>query len=106
MKKGQSAFEFLMIYGWAIIGILISLGALFYFGFSPQKYLPFTCRFGSPLECIEWRVSSGGEVYITVLNTLDRGNMNGVNMKLYREDSGVCQMTPVGSPLQSRDKVQ
>jgi len=31
-KKGQAAMEFLMTYGWAILVVLIALGALFYLG--------------------------------------------------------------------------
>ena len=36
-KKAQAAMEFLMTYGWAILIILVALGALFYLGvFSPN----------------------------------------------------------------------
>ncbi len=31
MKKGQGAMEFLMTYGWAILVVLVAIGALFYF---------------------------------------------------------------------------
>lgn len=32
MKKCQAAMEFLMTYGWAILVVLVAVGALFYFG--------------------------------------------------------------------------
>ena len=32
MKKSQQAMEFLMTYGWAIIVVLVAIGALAYFG--------------------------------------------------------------------------
>src|SRR3989344_9482734 len=36
-SKGQAAMEFLMTYGWAILIILIAIGALYFMGvFSPQ----------------------------------------------------------------------
>jgi len=41
-KKGESAFmEFLMTYGWAILIVLVAIGALAYFGvLAPDKFLP------------------------------------------------------------------
>lgn len=54
-KKAQSAMEYLMTYGWAILIILIAVGALFYLGvFSPS--VPNTCQFNTPFMCI------GGDV--------------------------------------------
>jgi len=54
-KKAQSAMEYLMTYGWAILIILIAIGALFYLGvFSPST--PNVCQFNSPFMCI------GGDV--------------------------------------------
>jgi len=56
-KKGQSAMEYLMTYGWAILIILIAVGALFYLGvFSPS--VPNTCMFSAPFSCI------GGDILI------------------------------------------
>lgn len=41
MKKGQAAMEFLMTYGWAILVVLIAIGALAYFGvLSPERFKP------------------------------------------------------------------
>ena len=31
-RKGQAAMEFLMTYGWAILVVLVVIGALAYFG--------------------------------------------------------------------------
>ena len=40
-KKSQAAMEFLMTYGWAILVVLVAIGALAYFGVlkQPQTYL-------------------------------------------------------------------
>ena len=37
MKKGQTALDFLMTYGWAILVVLIAIGLLWY-SISPQDY--------------------------------------------------------------------
>ena len=38
-KKGQAAIEFLMTWGWAVLVVLIAIGALAYFGvLSPDKF--------------------------------------------------------------------
>lgn len=53
-KKGQAAMEFLMTYGWAILVVLVAIGALAYFGvLSPEKLLPEKCILatGSGLFC-------------------------------------------------------
>ena len=43
-KKGQAAMEFLMTYGWAILVVLVAIGALAYFGvLSPDRFLPERC---------------------------------------------------------------
>lgn len=40
-KKSQQALEFFMTYGWAILVVLIAIGALAYFGvLSPDRFLP------------------------------------------------------------------
>jgi len=51
MKKAQSAMEYLMTYGWAILVILIAIGALFYLGvFDPS--VPNTCSMEPPFTCM------------------------------------------------------
>ena len=51
-KKSQSAMEYLMTYGWAILVVLIALGALFYLGvFSPST--PNRCELPAPFVCMD-----------------------------------------------------
>jgi len=53
-NKAQAAMEFLMTYGWAILVVLVAIGALAYFGvLSPEKLLPEKCivATGSGLFC-------------------------------------------------------
>jgi hypothetical protein len=57
-KRGQVALEFLSIYSWAFIVILVLIGALTYLGvFKPSPLLPERCSFGSGIECVDYRVS-------------------------------------------------
>ncbi|MBW2981023.1 hypothetical protein KY360_06425 [Candidatus Woesearchaeota archaeon] len=74
MKKGQAAMEFLMTYGWAILVVLIAIGALAYFGvLSPEKFLPEKCVIssGSGLFCEEFTSSAtANTVTIRIKNIL------------------------------------
>tara|TARA_Y100000310_G_scaffold81332_1_gene77922 strand:+ start:511 stop:1026 length:516 start_codon:yes stop_codon:yes gene_type:complete len=53
--KSQAALEFLTTYAWAFLGILITIGALYYFGiFDFSKFLPQKCLFPSQFECLDF----------------------------------------------------
>jgi len=69
-KKGQSAMEYLMTYGWAILIILIAIGALFYLGvFSPST--PSTCTASAPITCTDVKAiaDTGGTVTLVLGTT-------------------------------------
>jgi len=75
-KKSQAAMEFLMTYGWAILVVLIAIGALSYFGIlSPDRFLPMRCTLPSGIACIDHEVTDvfgpgNGEAYIVIRNGL------------------------------------
>lgn len=57
--KAQAALEFLMTYGWAILVVLVAVGALAYFGvLSPDKFLPAKCILSSGLACIDHKATA------------------------------------------------
>jgi uncharacterized protein (UPF0333 family) len=57
-KKGQAALEFLMTYGWAIMVVLVAIGALAYFGvLSPDRFLPRKCFLEAGIGCGDFRVN-------------------------------------------------
>src|SRR3989338_327185 len=57
--------EFLMTYGWAILVVLVAIGALAYFGvLSPDKFLPSQCTLPSGLACLDHRATSAGVTVI------------------------------------------
>ncbi|MFH1649482.1 MAG: hypothetical protein ABIA93_02960 [Candidatus Woesearchaeota archaeon] len=54
MKKAQAALEFIATYGWIILGVLVVVGALAYFGYlNPERMLPERCEFTDQLVCEE-----------------------------------------------------
>ena len=56
-RKAQSAMEYLMTYGWAILVVLIALGALFYLGvFNPKS--GNVCQGSAPISCTDVRGTS------------------------------------------------
>jgi hypothetical protein len=57
-KKSQAAMEFLMTYGWAILVVLVAIGALAYFGVLNQgSFAPTMCTLPTGLSCLDHRVS-------------------------------------------------
>lgn len=73
MKKGQAAMEFLMTYGWAILVVLVAIGALAYFGvLSPEKFLPDKCivSTGSGIFCQEFNAIAGTGVTLRLKNIM------------------------------------
>ncbi len=61
MRRAQAAMEFLMTYGWAILVVLVAIGALAYFGvLSPDKFLPSKCTLPSGLACLDHKATSTG----------------------------------------------
>ena len=59
VKKGQAAMEFLMTYGWAILVVLVAIGALAYFGvLNPSKFLPSSCTLGPGMGCDDFKVTA------------------------------------------------
>lgn len=74
MKKAQAAMEFLMTYGWAILVVLVAIGALAYFGvLSPEKFLPEKCVIatGSGLFCDDYAAdSTANQITLRIKNIL------------------------------------
>jgi hypothetical protein len=57
MKRAQAAMEFLMTYGWAILVVLVVIGALAYFGvLNPQILLPERCELQQGFYCKDYMI--------------------------------------------------
>ena len=71
-RKAQAAMEFLMTYGWAILVVLIVIGALAYFGvLSPSTLLPEKCALTAGIGCDDWQVLASS-VRLVLSNGLGR----------------------------------
>ena len=69
-RTSQAALEFLMTYGWAILVVLVAVGALAYFGvLSPDKFLPAKCTLQSGIACIDHKATATSLV-LRVQNSL------------------------------------
>ncbi|MFH1133036.1 MAG: hypothetical protein V1735_00950 [Nanoarchaeota archaeon] len=88
MKRAQAALEFLMTYGWAILVVLVVIGALAYFGvLNPSILLPEKCTLETGLNCRDHQIKSGtagtGQVALRLENGKGKGiiitsiNING-----------------------------
>ena len=74
-KRAQAAMEFLMTYGWAILVVLIAIGALAYFGvLNPSRFLPQKCTFSAGVSCGDFILSAGGDTLkLALTNNLGEG---------------------------------
>ena len=93
-KKGQAAMEFLMTYGWAILVVLIAIGALAYFGvLSPERFLPTSCTLGTGFACDEFKASAAAasNVEIYLRNGIGSSiTISGGDVTLTEQDSDTC----------------
>ncbi len=72
-SKSQAALEFLTTYAWALVAIMIAIGALYYFGvFDFKKFLPQECLFPSQFECADFAFagSPSNEVRFRLVNNI------------------------------------
>jgi uncharacterized protein (UPF0333 family) len=94
-KRGQAAMEFLMTYGWAILVVLIAIGALAYFGvLNPGRFLPASCTITPGVSCEDFVVREGttGTNDNTIQITLRNGmgdDVTSVNVSITGTDGGV-----------------
>jgi len=82
-KKAQAAMEFLMTYGWAILVVLVAIGALAYFGvLNPQRFLPDSCQGPAGFDCIDKaQVDASGAAGTDYIEIIAKNNI-GYSMKL------------------------
>ena len=79
-KKAQAAMEFLMTYGWAILVVLVVIGALAYFGvLNPQNLLPEKCTLPMGLYCKDHLISSAGTGSVSL--RLENGMGDGIMIR-------------------------
>jgi len=69
-QKGQTALEYLVTYGWAILAIVIIAGVLWYFGvFNPSRFVEErTCGGSTRFACLDYKVDTAGTLTIVLGN--------------------------------------
>lgn len=68
-KRAQAAIELLTTYGWAIIGVLIVIGALSYFDvFDAKRFVSERCDTGSQIQCTGAYLNTGGNFELELKN--------------------------------------
>ena len=78
-KRGQVAMEFLMTYGWAILIILIAVGALWMLGvFSPN--ISTNCSIDPPFSCQDAVIGTKGVSFKLALGSDATGRVNNVEV--------------------------
>ena len=61
-RRGQAALEFLMTYSWAILVVIIVIGALAYFGvLDPSNLIPERCVLEAGMDCVAFTASEGAD---------------------------------------------
>ena len=91
MKQGQAALEFLMTYGWAILVVLIAIGALAYFGvLNPKGILPKACILGPGFNCDDFIIKSDGTATVIIRNGAGR-TMSAFNLTI-EDIPGTCTL--------------
>ena len=97
--KAQSALEFLMTYGWAIMVVLAAIGALSYFGvLSPDKFLPQRCSFPAGISCVDFEydvIDEIGTLSFAIRNNLG-WDITGVSVFPYETDPSIPQIGSIG----------
>ena len=79
-RSSQAALEFIMTYGWAILVVLVAIGALAYFGvLSPDKFLPNKCTLQAGIACLDHRVTASN-VQVVLQNSLG-DDINNVSVR-------------------------
>lgn len=69
-RKSQAALEFIMTYGWAILVVLVAIGALAYFGvLNPDRFLPSKCTLQSGIACLDHKATNT-QLVLRVQNSL------------------------------------
>ena len=94
MKKAQTAMEFLMTYGWAILIILAVIAVLFSLDvFNPK--VPNNCISVSPITCYDIRLVESGFMQITLSSSdTDTATLTSIALTNPSTVPGSCTPSP------------
>jgi uncharacterized protein (UPF0333 family) len=100
MKKGQAAMEFLMTYGWAILVVLVVIGALAYFGvLNPRALVPNRCNIVGEVTCKEVSFSPNTLTVAVVNNAQQSVTLTSLAVTARSgTDAETCTFAALGTP--------
>jgi len=115
-KNAQAALEFLMTYGWAILAVLLAVGALAYFGvLNPDRFFPNKCVLPKGITCLDYNVETYRVILVLQNNlgetiTIDKVNVSANNQEcsdeqsitLNNHDKVIYTMTPCNNGASSQ----
>ncbi|MFT4309863.1 MAG: hypothetical protein ACMXYL_05245 [Candidatus Woesearchaeota archaeon] len=96
-RRGQAALEFLMTYSWAILVVIIVIGALAYFGvLDPSNLIPERCVLEAGMDCVAFTATEGADDTEIVFEMVVRNGLGrpveiiGVEWTPTAGDGGSC----------------
>src|SRR3989344_179276 len=93
LKRGQAAMEFLMTYGWALVILLLAVGALWVFGaFSGD--VPSKCGLNLPFGCTQVIVGEYGAIL-----RVNTGEVDSASVESIRINDQDCLVTDASKNL-------
>ncbi len=96
-NRGQAAMEFMMTYGWALLVVLIAIGALAFFGvLNPSGFLPNTCTLAPGFSCSDFKVSAATGYSIILQNGIGEDIIAGSSLKI--DEGGTSTTCDVTMP--------
>ena len=97
-RKAQSAMEYLMTYGWAILIIGVALAAMFQLGlFNPSEYVTNICILPSGLTCSSFFLYPNGILSVSIGNGL-QGPINITAMGCFQNKTVTNMQIPYNPP--------
>ncbi len=79
--KAQAALEFLMTYGWAILVVIVAVGAIAYFGvLDPTQFVPETCILEPGVMCLNQKIETD-KITLSLASPLQTIIINSVSVK-------------------------
>lgn len=105
-KKSQAATEFLVTYGWAILGVLIVIGALAYYGiFDTDKYINEECSFGTQLYCEDYQLVASNRLYFKFRNNFGQ-DIQITDVDVFYESTNLAYSPALPVAISSGDVMQ
>lgn len=99
-RHGQAALEYLLTYGWAVLAVLVGIGALVYFTNGFGAWAPDVCTFEPPFTCLEAKATSDGTILLGIQNGVEE--LGAVDLTLTCDDDSTVNYVEGSVPVNAR----